>query len=94
MTAYQPNPPAASHQTVAGPAGASARSDLPAIRDHGGWTFLRLKVINEAAGVCARCGMDGADTVFRGWVDEQLVAAHTLCVIGLGPARPGRGRAA
>jgi hypothetical protein len=34
--------------------------------DHGGWTVLRLQVINDAAGVCARCGLHGADTVIRG----------------------------
>jgi hypothetical protein len=65
------------------------------VKDEGGWTVQRLEVINEAAGVCARCGMVGADTVVRGWLDERLVAVHTRCVVGLGPpAGPGRDRAA
>ena len=88
MTAHQTAPPA-SHQTMARPAAASASIYPPAITDHGGWTAQRLEVINDAAGVCAHCGMTGADTVVRGWVDEQLVAAHTRCVVGLGPGRPG-----
>jgi len=65
-----------------------------AVTDQGGWTVQRLAVINDAGGVCARCGLAGADTVIRGWVDEQLVAAHTRCVVGLGPAGPGHDRAA
>ena len=74
---------------------ASASAHLPAVTDDGGWTLQRLEVINDAAGVCARCGMTGADTVIRGWVDERLVAVHTRCVVGLGPpAGPGPDRAA
>ena len=38
----------------------------PAITDHGRWTAQRLAVINDAAGICARCGITGADTVVRG----------------------------
>ena len=93
MISDQPVQPAAP-QTVSGSTAASAPTRSPAITDDGGWTALRLEVISEAAGVCARCGTYGADTVVRGWVDEQLVAAHTRCVVGLGPDRPGRGRAA
>jgi hypothetical protein len=33
----------------------------------GGWTFRRRQVIDEAAGVCTRCGFAGADTAVRGW---------------------------
>ena len=51
----------------------------------GGWTFRRRQVIDEAAGVCARCGIAGADTAVRGWDAAELVAAHTRCVVGLGP---------
>jgi hypothetical protein len=75
-------------------------SSVPLARgDEGGWTLRRLMVIDHAAGVCVRCGMAGADTATRGWdaaerdVDE-LVAAHTRCVVGLGPPRAattGRG---
>lgn len=87
MTAHQTAPPAP-HETMAGLAAASAPSP-PGGMDHGGWTVQRLAVINDAAGVCSRCGMTGADTVVRGWVDEDLVAAHTRCVVGLGPRQPG-----
>jgi len=93
MTAHQTAPPAP-HQTMASPPAASAPSCPPATTDHGGWTAQRLEVINDAAGICAHCGMTGADTVVRGWVDAQPVAAHTRCVVGLGPARPGPDRAA
>ena len=51
----------------------------------GGWTVRRREVINDAAGICVRCGMAGADTATRGWHGEDLVAAHTRCVVGLGP---------
>jgi hypothetical protein len=53
--------------------------------DEGGWTIRRLQVIDDAAGRCARCGMPGADTATTGWFGEELVAAHTRCVVGLGP---------
>ena len=53
--------------------------------DDGGWTFRRREVVDEAAGVCARCGIAGADTAIRGWGAAELVAAHTRCVVGLGP---------
>ena len=55
------------------------------IDDEGGWTARRLQVIDDAAGRCARCGMHGADTATPGWFGEDLVAAHTRCVVGLGP---------
>jgi len=29
--------------------------------------------------------MPGADTATQGWFGEELVAAHTRCVVGLGP---------
>ena len=79
--------PPARRQEMAWPAPASVSTGAVATTDQGGWTTQRLEVINEAAGVCARCGMTGADTVVRGWHEEQLVAAHTRCVVGLGPAR-------
>ena len=53
--------------------------------DEGGWTIRRLQVIDDAAGRCARCEMPGADTATTGWYGEELVAAHTRCVVGLGP---------
>ena len=58
---------------------------MPDIDTRGGWTVRRLQVLEHACGICARCGMAGADTAIRGWVDEALVAAHTRCVVGLGP---------
>jgi hypothetical protein len=51
----------------------------------GGWTVRRLQVIDDAAGRCSRCGMPGADTATQGCFGEDLVAAHTRCVVGLGP---------
>ena len=92
MTAHQTAPPAP-HQAMARTAAIGPTNPL-AVTDQGGWTVQRLAVINDAGGVCARCGLTGADTVIRGWVDEQLVAAHTRCVVGLGPGRPGHDRAA
>jgi hypothetical protein len=81
--------------TTSSSVAASASADWPAVTHDGGWTLQRLEVINDAAGVCARCEMTGADTVIRGWVDERLVAVHTRCVVGLGPpAGPGRDRVA
>jgi hypothetical protein len=56
----------------------------------GGWTCRRREVIDDAAGVCARCGTAGADTAVRGWGAAELVAAHTRCVVGLGPPAPVR----
>lgn len=56
----------------------------------GGWTVRRREVINDAAGICARCGMSGADTATQGWDDGELVAAHTRCVVGLGPPSAAR----
>jgi hypothetical protein len=57
----------------------------PLLAHEGGWTVRRREVINDAAGICARCGMTGADTATRGWQGEDMVAAHTRCVVGLGP---------
>ena len=51
----------------------------------GGWTVRRREVINDAAGICVRCGMAGADTATHGWDGDDMVAAHTRCVVGLGP---------
>ena len=64
------------------------------LADDGGWTVLRLAVINDASGICARCGISGADTATPGWSDDRLVAAHTRCVVGLGPPTGDRHRAA
>jgi hypothetical protein len=61
--------------------------------DEGGWTVRRLAVVEDASGICVRCGLPGADTATRGWDVAELVAAHTRCVVGLGPpttARRGR----
>lgn len=63
----------------------STGTTLLARDDEGGWAVRRREVIEDAFGVCTRCGMPGADTATRGWVDETLVAAHTRCVVGLGP---------
>lgn len=54
----------------------------------GGWTAARRAVVDEASGVCARCGTAGAETAVRGWGAADLVAAHTRCVVGLGPPAP------
>jgi hypothetical protein len=54
----------------------------------------RLQALNDASGLGPRCGMAGADTATRGWAEEHLVAAHTRCVVGLGPPPAGHDRAA
>ena len=92
MTLHQIAPPVY-HQAMNGTA-PSVHASAPLVTNDGGWTVQRLEVINDAAGVCARCGLTGADTAVRGWVDDQLVAAHTRCVVGLGPPRPEPDRAA
>ena len=51
----------------------------------GGWTALRREVIEQASGRCALCGEHAADTAFRSWEADDLLAAHTSCVVGLGP---------
>jgi len=51
----------------------------------GGWTALRREVIEQASGRCALCGEPAADTAFRRWEADDLLAAHTSCVVGLGP---------
>jgi hypothetical protein len=51
----------------------------------GGWTALRREVIERASGRCALCGEHAADTAFRSWEADDLRAAHTSCVVGLGP---------
>jgi len=80
------------HLTVVPPVATATRRQP--LADDGGWTVLRLAVINDASGICARCGMTGADTATPGWFDERLVAAHTRCVVGLGPPPADRSRAA
>ena len=51
----------------------------------GGWTALRREIIEGASGRCALCGEHAADTAFRSWESDDLLAAHTSCVVGLGP---------
>lgn len=58
------------------------------VRPRGGadaWRARRHEVINQASGLCALCGLAGADTAFRDWDADDLLAAHTRCVVGLGP---------
>jgi hypothetical protein len=94
MTVHHSAQPAAQN-AMAGPgAAASAPSCSPAPTEQGGWTVRRLRLINDAVGVCARCGMIGADIVTRGWLDDHAVAAHTRCVVGLDPDGAGRDRSA
>jgi hypothetical protein len=93
----------AGHRAATGLAGraddtppvAAATSSYPlAHADRGGWTLQRLQALNDASGLGPRCGMAGADTATRGWAEEHLVAAHTRCVVGLGPPPAGHDRAA
>jgi hypothetical protein len=58
--------------------------------DPDAWHTRRRQVIDQALGICALCGLAGADTAFRDWNADDLLAAHTRCVVGLGPppARP------
>jgi hypothetical protein len=58
---------------------------LPESAESGGWAAERLHLIEKADGVCVRCGFDGADTAMREWASPELLAAHTRCVVGLGP---------
>jgi 5-methylcytosine-specific restriction endonuclease McrA len=51
----------------------------------GGWTAVRREVIARADGRCALCGRPAADTAFRSWEADDLIAAHTSCVVGIGP---------
>jgi hypothetical protein len=51
----------------------------------GGWTALRREVIDRDSGRCGICGWHAADTAFQSWEAGDLVAAHTRCVVGLGP---------
>jgi hypothetical protein len=51
----------------------------------GGWAAVRHEVIEGASGRCALCGEHSADTAFRRWEADDLLAAHTSCVVGLGP---------
>lgn len=50
-----------------------------------GWTARRHEVIDQFGGVCALCARDGADTAYRAFDADDLIAAHTRCVVGLGP---------
>jgi len=85
----------AGHEPTATPSVvAFSSSDPLAHADQGGWTLQRLRVLNDASGMCAWCGLAGADTAVRGWAEEHLVAAHTRCVVGLGPPPVGQDRAA
>lgn len=61
----------------------TSRSAPPA--ETGGWTALRREVIDRDSGRCALCGWPAADTAFHSWAAGDLVAAHTRCVVGLGP---------
>jgi hypothetical protein len=50
-----------------------------------GWTARRREVIERDAGVCALCGLQAADTASHSQEVGDLVAAHTRCLVGLGP---------
>jgi hypothetical protein len=91
-TALPPGWPAASRRHA--PVAAATSSYPLAHADRGGWTLQWLQALNDASGLGPRCGMAGADTATRGWAEEHLVAAHTRCVVGLGPPPAGHDRAA
>jgi hypothetical protein len=84
-------PGSASGQLIMGAAAALAANSV-AIAAPSGWAAQRLAVIHQASGVCARCGAVGADTAFRSWDSDELLAGHTRCVVGLGPSITARGR--
>jgi len=75
----------ASSWAASGAAAVGAEQNLADV-GLGGWAAQRLAVVEQAGGVCACCGATGADTAFRNWDSAQLLAAHTRCVVGLGPA--------
>jgi len=56
MTTDQTAPPGP-RQAIASHAAASTPAWPPTVPAHSGWALQRLEVINNAAGVCARCGM-------------------------------------
>ena len=45
----------------------------------GGWAAQWLAVVEQAGGICTRCGRTGADTAFRTWESAELPRrAHPL----------------
>ena len=56
---------------------------LPTTAD--GRVLFPREVVERASGRCALCGEPAADTAFRRWEADDLLAAHTSCVVGLGP---------
>jgi 5-methylcytosine-specific restriction endonuclease McrA len=75
-----------SNATVTVLTGSSSRA---ASREHSleinGWTARRREVIERDSGVCALCGREAADTASHSPELGDLVAAHTRCLVGLGP---------
>jgi hypothetical protein len=75
------NPATSAVSVLTIPTSRTASADV----ETGGWTALRREVIERDSGVCALCGWHAADTAFHSWEAGDLVAAHTRCVVGLGP---------
>jgi hypothetical protein len=75
--------------TVTVPTGSSAmaasRERRAGCLEINGWTARRREVIERDSGVCALCGQQAADTASHSQEVGDLVAAHTRCVVGLGP---------
>jgi hypothetical protein len=71
---------------LAGPSASLSRGSMNR-GDGRAWHARRREVIDQASGICSICGLAGADTAFRDWNAEDLLAAHTRCVVGLGPPR-------
>ena len=65
--------------------GSSSRAASRERAEVNGWTARRHEVIERDSGVCAFCGREAADTATHSLEVGDLVAAHTRCVVGLGP---------
>jgi hypothetical protein len=77
---------------TAPPSDDAPSSDRTRRHDPDIWHARQREVIDQARGVCALCGLPGADTAFRDWNSDDLLAVHTRCLLGLGPppTHPGR----
>jgi hypothetical protein len=73
-----------STSAVSVPTTAASRTASPQAETEG-WTALRHEVIDRDSGRCAICGWPAADTAFHDREAGDLVAAHTRCLVGLGP---------
>jgi len=80
------NPPTGTVTVLTGSSATAASQERRAgSLEINGWTARRHEVIERDLGVCALCGQQAADTACHSQEVGDLVAAHTRCVVGLGP---------